>query len=218
MMSMPALFTSTSTWPHASTVFATIRSTSAFTEVSTFSASALRPSAVASAAVFSTSASVRLTATTSAPCSARPSAIVLPRPRPAPVTMATLPVRSKSLLMATCLSCGDRRRRHPRAPVAAQLPDVHGHDDEPEPDDDLAEGRQPGRVEHGDDVLREARALEHDHEDGRAPHGPAHGAGTADDHRHPGVESDLRRELVRHDVGDVVRPQAARDGGQPRAP
>src|SRR5687768_7142540 len=214
MLSMPALFTRTSTRPHVSIVFATMRSTSSFLDVSTFMAMALRPRPVISPATFSTCGSVRLTATMSAPCWARPSAIVLPRPRPAPVTMTTLPVRSKILLMVVSFQDSRRHRggRHAGARAAAELANVDGHYDQPEADCDLAQGRQPGRVDHRDHVLREPRALQDDDEDGGTPHGAAHRARAADDHRHPGVEGDLRRELVGHDVGDIVRPQAARDG------
>src|SRR3990167_8346205 len=204
MMSIPALLRRTSTRPQPSSVFATIRSTSALLEVSTLRAIAFRPSAAISLATCSTCGSVRLTATTSAPCRARPSASVLPMPRPAPVTMATLPPRSKSLPMDLLLvmsptdGCGGHAG--PRAP--AQLADIDGHHDQAQPDRDLPEGGEPRLIDHRHHVLREARALQDRHEDRRPPERAARRARPADDHRHPRVEGDLGRELVGHDIGD----------------
>jgi hypothetical protein len=81
----PALLTSTSIPPHASTVSATRRSTSASSATSAVSPT---PSSNAAAA---SSAPRRSATTMRAPSRASPSAIARPIPCAAPVTSATLP-------------------------------------------------------------------------------------------------------------------------------
>jgi len=60
-------------------------------------AKALPPAASMRAAVSSISARLRAVKATAAPASANPMAIARPMPRPLPVTMATLPVRSSAI-------------------------------------------------------------------------------------------------------------------------
>jgi len=88
----PALLMRTSTCPNVWSVIARSRSTSRSCETSAFTASASLPSRRTSFATTSTSFGVRLQITTRAPSRANRSVTARPRPRLAPVTMATIPV------------------------------------------------------------------------------------------------------------------------------
>ena len=96
------MFTSTSMRPNSATVPSTIDARSASTVTSTRSASARAPVARTASAVSpiepgasSVDCSLRAATTMSAPCAASSSAIALPMPRDAPVTIATFSLSSE---------------------------------------------------------------------------------------------------------------------------
>src|SRR5262245_16807815 len=86
----PALLTSTSRRPNASSAVATRRATSAARVTSAGHARATPPACVISAMVFSIGSARRPASTTLAPSRPNMRAMARPRPVPAPVTMATL--------------------------------------------------------------------------------------------------------------------------------
>ena len=88
---MPALFTRMSTVPNASMTRFTHASTSALSATLQPSARAVEPAASTRSTVSRHQSSWRSTTATLAPASASFFAICWPMPRPAPVTMATLP-------------------------------------------------------------------------------------------------------------------------------
>ena len=88
---MPALLTRTSIRPNSATVASISARTAPSRRRGTTPRAARRPSARTSAATSSHGSSLRLATTTSAPASAKPSAIARPRPLLPPVTTTTLP-------------------------------------------------------------------------------------------------------------------------------
>src|SRR5215469_5328813 len=89
-----------STRPHVSRVLATRFSICALSEMRAVTAIASPPAARIAPATSSQGARLRAEIVTLAPASARHSAIARPMPRLAPVTIATLPARSKSRIAA----------------------------------------------------------------------------------------------------------------------
>ena len=121
-MAPPALLTRMSSRPNSWTARATSASQAAASVTSVGTTSARRPTAATAAATSRRSDSVRAASTTSAPASARPTAIPRPMPSPAPVTMATFPVTVKrsritpgATLSARCAARREQRGRPPRA-------------------------------------------------------------------------------------------------------
>ena len=94
---IPAAFTRISTLPNSSSTASCNACTESRSSTSLATRNVRRPSASISAAAFSTCSSRRELATTSAPASARPSAIACPSPVVPPVTTATLPLKSNRL-------------------------------------------------------------------------------------------------------------------------
>ena len=93
---IPALLTSTSTRPCASTQASTRASTAAASATSPATAVATRPCSRRRAALASTRSASRSLRTTAAPASARRVADARPSPCPAPVTIATRPSNERS--------------------------------------------------------------------------------------------------------------------------
>src|SRR6266487_4571686 len=92
----PALLTTMSRPPMPRTAACTMASIAARSVTSAGTTTARLPRCSTSAATFSSASAFRLFSATSAPCSARASAIACPMPRDAPVTSALRPVRSNS--------------------------------------------------------------------------------------------------------------------------
>src|SRR5712691_11669448 len=113
---MPALLTSTSTFPNCSTVRATPASTCCSLVTSMATPSAL-PAPPSSAAVASAAFWLRSAITTRAPSRTKVLAISLPMPLAAPVTMATLSLRRMSRNSRFGRSACRRARRRGRLEV-----------------------------------------------------------------------------------------------------
>ena len=113
---MPALLTTMSTVPKAATASSTMLLAPSRSETDALLATAWPPAALISATTASAASDwpspwtepPKSFTTTLAPRSANASAWLLPKPLPAPVTMATLP--SKSLMSSTLLTSSTAKR------------------------------------------------------------------------------------------------------------
>src|SRR4051794_19712290 len=110
----PALLTRMSKRPNSRTVVATVVATCCSSATSHAMLAARRPCFTTAAAVCAAASGSRSTQAMSAPASARASANSLPSPPPAPVTRATLPVRSNSSGRDTGSPGGRGELRSPR--------------------------------------------------------------------------------------------------------
>src|SRR3990167_3665918 len=100
ILSQPALFTTTSSWPHWASSSAIPRSTSARRGRATPSASALTPSRSASRRTTSAASRSMSSTATCAPSRASASTMARPIPRPPPVTSAVCPLSFTAFLLA----------------------------------------------------------------------------------------------------------------------
>src|SRR5262245_5566389 len=157
--------------PSWRTVSSTRRRSSSVWRTLVGTAIARRPVFANSARASSRASGLRAAIATSAPCSARPSAMERPMPRLPPVTMATLPAREKS---ATGMSPTKLAALHPGFEILGEARVGVGDPPELRPDvgdEHLLEARADALAEQAD------RAQGRDHE---AAHGAAPAAALLD--------------------------------------
>src|SRR5882672_7481494 len=149
---MPALLTRMSIRPSSRTVRSTMVATADLSVTSAGTDIALTPRCLRSATAAFDFASLRPTIAMSAPASASPHAMPRPMPPLPPVTIATLPLRSKSFI-AIAVIPDVVQDRSERARLASALPDQ-----------DQADGDQRGAISGPLDLAdHEARLGPFDH-------------------------------------------------------
>src|SRR5438445_9923624 len=193
-MFVPALLTSTSIRPNASTASPTNRATSAGRVTSPSRARTRPPCARSLSAARSPASGWRLTMTRSAPKRARPSAMARPRPREAPVTSTTLPLTSSPSGAMLALA----RRL---AQVPEERPEVGGQRLRLLQRGEVAAGRHPRPAPNVVDALRPRP---------RGVEDLARAGGVRGRPLHPGAGGDGPADVA----AGVVRPEGRVDGAR----